>query len=89
LFQQFFKGGSGAASHCYGEHMLKRLLKNIGFAVLFVLMFNLLDFVFDRVIAHTAFTFDSLSNIVLPLILAILVIAYFSLFRKHIRKHNA
>lgn len=69
--------------------MLKRLLKNIGFAVLFVLMFNLLDFVFDRVIAHTAFTFDSLSNIVLPLILAILVIAYFSLFRKHIRKHNA
>ena len=68
---------------------MKRLLKNMGFAVLFVLMFNLLDFVFDRVIAHTAFTFDSLSNIVLPLVLAILVIAYFALFRRHWRRHDA
>ncbi|MBQ5687829.1 MAG: hypothetical protein IIV23_09000 [Ruminococcus sp.] len=62
--------------------MLKRQLKNIGFAVLFVVMFNLLDFVFDRVISHTSFTFDSLSNIILPFVLAVLVIAYFALFRK-------
>ncbi len=48
--------------------MLKRQLKNIGFAVLFVVMFNLLDFVFDRVISHTGFTFDSLSNIILPFV---------------------
>ncbi len=68
--------------------MLKRQLKNIGFAVLFVVMFNLLDFVFDRVISHTSFTFDSLSNIILPFVLAVLVIAYFALFRKHFRKRD-
>ncbi len=66
--------------------MLKRILSYLVFTVLIVIVFNSLDFVFDRFIAHGAFTFDSLSNIILPLAIAALLIAYIAAFRRFGKK---
>ncbi len=43
--------------------MIKRIISYLLFAVLAVLVFNLLDYLFDRFISHGPFTFDTLSNI--------------------------
>lgn len=66
--------------------MLKKLVFYAVFCLLAVIVFNLLDFVFDRFVAYGPFTFDSLSNIILPLVLAALVILYISMFKRFVKK---
>ena len=66
--------------------MLKKLLSYLVFGVLFVIVFNLLDFIFDRFVSFGPFTFDTLSNLILPLVLAALVILYIAKFKKYVLK---
>lgn len=66
--------------------MLKKLFSYLVFGVLFVIVFNLLDFIFDRFVSFGPFTFDTLSNLILPLLLAALVILYIVMFKKHVLK---
>ena len=65
--------------------MIKRIISYLLFAVLAVLVFNLLDYLFDRFISHGPFTFDTLSNILLPLALAALVICFLALYKRFVR----
>lgn len=64
--------------------MIKKVLSCLAFAMLIVILFNLLDFIFDRFVSYGPFTFDTLSNILLPLVIAALVIVYVAKFKKHV-----
>ncbi len=65
--------------------MIKRLFSYLVFTALVIFAFNLLDFLFDTVFSHTSFTFNSLSNILLPIIIAILIITFFALYKKFVK----
>ncbi len=65
--------------------MIKRILSHAVFIILVIFLFNALDFFFDRVIFRAAFTFDSLSNIILPAVLAVLVIVFMRLYKKFVK----
>ena len=53
--------------------------------VLVVVVFNVADLIVDRLISHGPFTFDTLSNLLLPLALAALIIVFFALYRRFVR----
>lgn len=65
--------------------MIKRILSHLIFVILVIFLFNALDFFFDRVIFRAAFTFDTLSNIILPAVIAVLVIIFVRLYKKFVK----
>ena len=65
--------------------MIKRIISYLVFAVLVVLVFNVADLIVDRLISHGPFTFDTLSNLLLPLALAAMLIVFFALYRRFVR----
>lgn len=62
--------------------MMKKVISYLLFCVVFLIVFNLFDLLFDRFVSHVPFTFDSLSNIVLPLLIALLVLLFFKICKK-------
>lgn len=66
--------------------MIKRVISFLLFCVIVVIVFNLFDLIFDRFVSHTPFTFDSLSNILLPLVIAVLILLFFKTCKKIFRQ---
>lgn len=62
--------------------MIKRGLLYIAVIAISVVLFNLLDFLFDRLVSHSPFTFDSLSNLILPVIIGIAVCVMLYFYKK-------
>lgn len=65
--------------------MLKRVVSYLIFAVIVVVVFNLLDLIFDRLIFHVSFTFDTLSNILLPLVIAAVILVYLAMYKRFVK----
>ncbi len=69
--------------------MIKKLISYLVFGVLIVIVFNLLDFIFDRFVSYGPFTFDTLSNIILPLVIAACIILFIAMFKKYVMRNSS
>lgn len=68
--------------------MIKRVISYLLFCAIVIIVFNLFDLMFDRLVSHTPFTFNSLSNILLPLVIAVLMLLFFKACKKIFRKNG-